>query len=353
MVRPPFDPVGLESKPSISRRTMLSLLGAGALGGVLSACSNVSNVPRDAEQQMVIAHTLPTTHVNHRSYEIFAEQIMEGTNGRIAARVFPNAVFGADRQLVEAAQMNNIHVTAPSSSPVGAFSAPMNIWDVPYLFTSREDAFEVLDGPLGQDVLRALDDVNLVGLSYWENGFRNLTHNRDDLEMPHGLRGLKLRTQENALQIRAWSAIGANTTPMAFAEVYTGLQQGTIDAQENPLALIVAQRFYEAQKHLLMSRHVYGPMPLIISKRFFEGLSPKEQQLVREAAVEAGAHSRAGALDDENRALETIEGAGVQVRETTEKENAESAEIMRGAAEPLLADIIGPEFMSKYRKVFG
>lgn len=347
------DPRRTAGAPTLSRRRMLALLGAGALGGVLSACSNDSKVPRDAEQQMVIAHTLPTTHVNHRSYEMFADMVMAGTNGRIAARVFPNAVFGADRQLVEAIQMNNIHVTAPSSSPVGAFSSPMNMWDVPYLFASREEAYEVLDGSLGQDVLRALDEANLVGLSYWENGFRNLTHNRNGLEMPNGLAGLKLRTQENALQIRAWGATGANTTPMAFTEVYTGLQQGTIDAQENPLALIVAQRFYEVQKYLLMSRHVYGPMPLIISKRFFEGLAPNEQQLVREAAIEAGAFCRAGALDDEQRAREVIEGAGVEVRDTTDKENSDSAEVMRSAAEPLLAEIIGPEFMSKYRKVFG
>lgn len=336
-----------------SRRQVMTMLGMGAAGGLVSACSNSDEVSLDAEFNMVIAHTLPTDHSNHKGYEMFAQKVMEESDGRISARVFPNAVFGADRQLVEAIQMDNIQLSAPSSSPVAAFSPKMNVWDIPYIFEDRKHAYRVLDSKFGQGTLDELSKVNLIGLGYWENGFRHLTHNVDNIKLPDGLRGLKVRTQENPTQIEAWKATGASATPMAFTEVYTGLQQGTIDAQENPLALITAQRFYEVQKYLTLSAHVYGPMPLVLSKRFNDRLPSEFQELMREAGDETKAFCREAAVGDEERAIATVKEAGTKVNEPDQNERDEMAITMRKAAEPLLDSLLGNQFMNEFRSALG
>lgn len=292
------------------------------------------------EFSLVAAHATSTDHFMHRSFQVFQEEVETRSDGRIKMKIFPNGVFGGDRELTEALQLNTLHLAAPSSSPVAAFSPDMNVWDIPYLFNSREQAYAVLDGRFGQRLLDQLSDVRIKGLGYWENGYRNLTHDRVDVRTPNDMAGIKLRTLENQTQIRAWNATGASATPMAFTEVYTGLQQGTISAQENPLALIVTQRFYEVQKQLVISEHVYTPSPLLISQQFYDDLPSELQRAVGEAGQASVAYSREQSVLDEQTSLEVIEAAGTTVTVLNAEERLAFQKVMRPVAEEYVDSIV-------------
>lgn len=325
---------------SFSRRSALGLFSASAAAGLVGC--GVAD-PDSAEFTLVAAHATSTDHFMHRSFELFKERIEEGSDGRIAMKLFPNGVFGGDRELTEAIQLDNIQLSAPSSSPLAAFSPSMNVWDIPYLFDDREHAYDVLDGEYGTALLTRLEDVRLKGLGYWENGFRNLTSHRTGITSPEDVRGVKIRTLENTTQIRAWRAVGASATPMAFTEVYTGLQQGTIDAQENPLPLIVAQKFYEVQEALVMSNHVYTPSPLILSKAFFDRLPHDLQDLVEAVGAESVAYCREQSVIDEEEAFRTIEDAGLEITELDDDQRAEFGDLMKGAAVPFVRGLLGDQ----------
>lgn len=324
----------------LSRRSALGLFAATAATG-LAGCGVAD--PDAAEFTLVAAHATSTDHYMHRSFVLFQEQIQERSGGRIAMKLFPNGVFGGDRELTEAIQLDNLQMTAPSSSPLAAFSPSMNVWDIPYLFDDREHAYAVLDGEFGTGLLTELEDVRLKGLGYWENGFRNLTSHRTGIASPEDLRGIKVRTLENTTQIRAWRALGASATPMAFTEVYTGLQQGTIDAQENPLPLIVTQKFYEVQEALVMSNHVYTPSPLILSKAFFDRLPSDLQDLVEEVGAESVAYCREQSVVDEEEAFHVIEDAGLEITELDDDQRAEFGDLMKSAAVPFVRGLLGDE----------
>lgn len=320
-----------------------ALLGAALAAVTTPLASCASSAAAEPEFTLVAAHATSTDHFMHRSFLTFQEEVEKRSSGRINVKVFPNGVFGGDRELTEAMQLDTLHLCAPSSSPLAAFSPNMNVWDIPYLFTDRERAYRVLDGPFGQTLLDELSDVRIKGLGYWENGYRNLTHNKDSIRTPVDMSGIKLRTLENQAQIRAWNATGASATPMAFTEVYTGLQQGTIDAQENPLALIVAQRFYEVQKQLVISEHVYTPSPLIMSQRFYDRLPADLRQIVEEAAKTSVEYCREQSVIDEKKSLDIIKDSGTSVISLDDDERSQFQDLMRPAAEEYLRSIVKPE----------
>ncbi|MCI2267120.1 TRAP transporter substrate-binding protein [Sediminivirga luteola] len=322
-----------------SRRSVLSALGIGAGFMTLSGCGALG--ADGAEFSITAGHATSTDHFHHRSFLKFKELVEERSSGRIAVSVYPNEVFGGDRELIEAVQLGNLELAAPSSSPLAAFAPEMNVWDLPYLFDDRDHAYRVLDGEYGTRLLDDLTRFRIKGLGYWENGFRNLTTSGRTIESPEDLRGLSLRTLENAVQMRAWNATGANPTPMAFGEVYIGLQQGTIDAQENPLPLIESQRFYEVQRELVISEHVYTPTPLILSSTFFDQLPADLQDVVEQAGADSVTYCREQAVVDNERARETIESAGVNVSELDEETRGELGALMQEAAEPFVRSIVG------------
>lgn len=335
---PPRHRRGGPRKRDAPRMTRRALLGAAALAPLASACTSAAG--SGAEYTMVASHNVNEEHYMHRAFVLFRDRIRELSSGQIDVQIFPNGLLGGERELIEGAQLDNIQLLAPSSSPVAAFQPLMNVWDIPYLFADRQTAYTVLDGPFGQKTQKALEDVRLKGLGYWENGFRNLTLNRTGVRAPEDMAGIKLRTLENATQIRAWNATGASATPMAFPEVYTGLQQGTIDGQENPYALIVSQRFYEVQESLVASQHVYTPSPLIISKRFFDKLPSQLQDAVEQVGRESVEYCRTEAEADESTALQVIVDAGLEIGNLTEEELAAFRNVMRPVAEEYVSSIV-------------
>ncbi|MGE6299118.1 DctP family TRAP transporter solute-binding subunit, partial [Guptibacillus hwajinpoensis] len=207
----------------------------------------------------------------------------------------------------------------------------------------------VLDGEVGQELLQKLESQNLVGLSYWENGFRDLTNSERAVATMEDFDGLKIRTMENDLHLDAFKALGANPTPMAFTELFTALQQGTVDGQENPYATIYLQKFYEVQNHVSNTHHIYSPFVFLMSKSFYDGLTEDQQKIMKEAAVEAGKYERKLNREANDKYLQSLQDEGMEYTEIT----PEAREEMVKAVAPVIDEYkgqIGEETVDKVYK---
>jgi tripartite ATP-independent transporter DctP family solute receptor len=254
---------------------------------------------------LTIGSGYPEDHSVHFGLVRFAEIVEKESNGELVCEIYPNQQMGGDRELIEAVQLGNITISCPSTSPVAGFVKEFYVLDVPFMFSNREEAYAALDGEPGRMLLKTLETVNIKGLTFNENGFRNLTANREVLS-PDDLRGVKIRVMENRIHLLTWSTYGANPTPMAFGELFTSLQQRTVDAQENPYELIFTNKFYEVQSNIMETNHIYTPAVLIINLEFFNGLTPGLQNAIMKAARESNAYQRRLAAQGEAKAKAEI-----------------------------------------------
>lgn len=259
----------------------------------------------------------------------FKEIVEEKTNGAIIVEAYHSGQLGDDRTMTEALQLGTQEVTIPSTAPLANFVPEFSVFDFPFLFPNEEVADKVLDGEVGQKFLEKLESQNLVGLAYWENGFRNVTNSKRAIETVEDFDGLKLRTMENDLHLEAFRALGANPTPMAFTELFTAMQQGTVDGQENPYATIYLQKFYEAQKYVSNSKHIYSPFVFLMSKSFYDSLTEEQQQIVKEAAIEAGKYERELNREANAKYLADLQEEGMTYTEIPPEEVAKMKELVQ------------------------
>ncbi len=270
--------------------------------------------------KITIGHGVPETTAEQAGFLKFKELIEAESNGRFAVEIFPNQQLGGDRELTESVQLGNLTITGPSSAPLASFDNAFFVLDLPFLFADREEVYRVLDGEAGKKLLGTLDQYNLKGLGFMENGFRNVTNSRKEIKSPDDLKGLKIRTMENELHLAAWKQLGANPTPMAFGEVFTALQQKTVDGQENPFELIASNKFYEVQDYISATRHIYSPYVVVINKQFYEGLSESDQALINSTMKRAIDFQREEAKKAEGKSLEIILASGTKVTELSKAE---------------------------------
>jgi tripartite ATP-independent transporter DctP family solute receptor len=258
--------------------------------------------------------------------------------------------------MTSALRGGTLEMTVPDSSTLVSLSKPFGVINLPLTFNSELEADAVLDGPLGQKLLAKLPEKGLIGLGYWENGFRHVTNSRRAINKADDLAGLKLRVIQNPLFLETFGALGANATPMPFTELYSAMEQAAVDGQENPPATILASKFYEVQKHLVLSRHMYSAWVLLMSKKTWDGLSAQEQKIVQEAAREATLYERKTIRAFSDKSLGELKKLGMQVTELPATEQAK----LRTKLQPVLAKF-GKEFgedttaelMSELAKVRG
>ena len=248
------------------------------------------------------AHASAPSSTGHLALEFLDRELREKTEGRIGLEIFPSAQLGGEREAVENLQFGNIDLTFVSSAPVASFAPSFFAFDIPFLFDNREQAYEVLDGEIGVELLAMLESSGIVGLGYWENGFRQLTTANKEVHSPEDLAGLKMRTMENEVHIAAWRAIGANPAPLAFNELFTALQQGTFDAQEGPINLFYDMKFNEVQKFVMKTNHIYSPWPLLASPEKLALLSPEDRAIFDQAVINATAYQRQLAAEADDKA---------------------------------------------------
>lgn len=224
-----------------------------------------------------------------------------------------------------------------------------SVFDIPFLFPDEKVADAVLGGEVGEGLLDKLADQNLVGLGYWENGFRDLTNSKRAVATVEDFKGLKIRTMENQLHLEAFRALGANPTPMAFTELFAAMQQGTVDGQENPYATIYLQKFFEVQSHVSNTHHIYSPWAFLVSKPFFDGLTAEQQEIVTEAAYEAGAFQRTMNRETSDEYLANLQAEGMTYTEITPEARQEMVDKIKPVVEDF-ADEIGKDVVDAIYK---
>ena len=230
-----------------------------------------------------IGHGANEKYHMHRAILEFKRLVEEGSDGRFEVQVFPSSQMGPDREMIEGVQTGVLEMCVPPSSFFPGWDQAFSVIELPFMYPNKEVALEVLHSQRGSEMLKRLEKLDLVGLGWLENGTRHVTNNVRPIHNPDDLQGVKLRTMKVPAHVDTFKALGANPTPMNFGEVYSGLQQGVIDGQENPVAHIYSQRFFEVQKHMSLTGHVFTVYIPVISKPFYDSLSPKDQQLLRES----------------------------------------------------------------------
>lgn len=262
-----------------------------ACGGTKPADSNENGdnkAPEVQEKFLIRAGIgLNDQHPQFKGLEAFKAYVERESAGRIEVQLFHSSQLGDDIQMMEALQMGSQEVTCPSTAPIAGIDKRFSIFDLPFLFPTPEIADAILDGPIGQGLLDDLEQQGLIGLAYWENGYRHLTNSAREVRKPEDMKGLKIRTMENAVHLDFFRALGANPTPMPFGELFTAMQQKVVDGQENPVPTIYLQNFPEVQSYTTLTGHVYSPFVFMMSKIFYDKLPQDLQQVVRDGAIVA------------------------------------------------------------------
>ena len=215
----------------------------------------------------------------------FADELERLAPGRFKVQFFPNGSLGGEREMVESLQLGTLQMAIHGTSILANFVPDMMVLDIPFLFRDTAHARAVVDGPIGQELRDKYKARGLVGLTFGEIGFRHITSTKRPINSPDDMKGMKIRTMENPVHLAAFRALGAQPTPMAWTEVITALQQGTIDGQENPISILVSAKLWETQKNVTLTRHVFTPISFTISGSFFDKLSPADQEIVLKAAL--------------------------------------------------------------------
>ena len=251
--------------------------------------------------------------------DAFAKEVEKRTNGRYKIQNFYSGSLGGERESIEAVQLGTQELTLTSTGPIPNFVPEAKILDIPFLFRDKAHAHAVLDGPIGDEMLKLFDSKGFKALAWAENGVRHMTNNKRAVNTPDDLKGLKLRTMENPIHIAAYKGFGIVPTPMAFPEVFTALQQGTVDGQENPLSVIMAAKFDQVQKYLTLTGHVYSPAVWLMNKATFDKLSAADKQAFIDAAKEGTKANRARVADDDRNGVAELRAKGMNVIENPDK----------------------------------
>jgi tripartite ATP-independent transporter DctP family solute receptor len=289
--------------------------------------------PAVAQTEIKIGYALaPDSHYGVAAQK-FEEVVLAETGDQFEFTHFPSSGLGGEREVIEGLQIGTVEATIVSSGTMANFVPQTGVFDIPFLFRDLAHARAVLDGPIGQEILGKFDSAGLHGLVWGEQGFRHITNNRNPIETPADVEGLKIRTMENPVHLKAFNAMGAAPTPMAWPEVVSSLQQGVIDGQENPLSVIVSVKLDEVQEYLTLSGHVYSPAMLLVSKSFWDGLDDSQKSAFETAASEAAAAMRGYVDDVETTGVETLKERGMTVNELSAEEKARFQDAISSAYE--------------------
>lgn len=283
------------------------------------------------EQTLRFATVNPAGHPIVTGMEKFAELVSQKSGGKITVKLFPGSQLGGDVQVLSSVQGGTIDLTSMNSGILQGQVKEFAVVDFPFLFADAKEADAVLDGPIGKALADKLPPKGLINLAYWDLGFRNLTNSKHPIKTADDIAGLKIRVIQSPIYIDTFNALGANPVPMPFPEVYTALEQKTIDGQENPFTVILANKLNEVQKYLAVTRHIYNPQSVLISKKTWDRLSKQEQDILEAAAHEATAYQRKVSRDAQDQALASLK----KTMEVSELPPAEIAKL-RAKVKPVV-----------------
>ncbi len=302
-------------------KTLLATMAVAAFGG--AGAQDIK------ERTIKFATQNPKGHPIVMGLEKFAEIVTAKTGGKFKVNLFPGGVLGGDAPTVSALQGGTIEMTSMNSGILGSQVKDFEVFDFPFMFANGKEADTIVDGSFGKKMHAKLEAKGLIGLSYFELGFRAITNSKRPILKVEDIAGLKLRVIPNAINIDWVKALDANPTPLAFPELYSALEQKAIDGQENPATVINSNKFYEVQKYLTLTNHQYNPQSVLISKKFWDTLSGAEKKIVADAAAEATIYQRQQARELGSTALADLKKAGMQIDELPPAEMAKLREKMK------------------------
>jgi tripartite ATP-independent transporter DctP family solute receptor len=299
------------------------------ISGLLAASASIAADIR--ERNIKVGMVLNLDHPQGQALTKFAELVAQKSAGKMKVKLYPGGALGNDVTMISALQGGTQEMAVPDTATLVGIEGlkDFGVMNLPFLFDTGQEADAVLDGPFGQKLLAKLPEKGLIGLGFWENGFRHVTNSRKPISKAEDFTGLKLRVIQNPLFIDTFNALGANAVPMPFPELYTALESKTVDGQENPLAIILSSKFHEVQKHIVLSKHMYSLWPFLMGKKFWDRLTPDEQKVITEAANEAKAYERKIIRAYDAKALEELKSKGMQVTTLPEAEIAKMREKLK------------------------
>jgi TRAP-type transport system periplasmic protein len=315
----------------MSRRINLarSALAAIALAlGALPTSHAADPAPRTLKVSYVTAEDSPYG----KGVARFAELVASKTQGKLAVKGFADGKLGAELVSISSAQGGVLEVALVSTAAVVGLVKEFAIFDFPFLFADEREAYAVLDGAVGRQLLDKLSDKGLVGLCYWEVGFRQTTNSKRPIARAEDFAGLKIRTIQNPVFVDVFAGLGANATPMAFTEVFGALESKAIDGQETPYNVIHTSRFYEVQKYLSATKHIYGPGALLVSKKVWEQIGANEQKALQSSCEEARGYQRQVSREANARLTTELTKQGMIFNEVSADERAR----MRARLQPVV-----------------
>ena len=302
-----------------------------------SASGSTSAAAAGGEYAMKSGSTTPDTHPYNLGMKRLNELLQEKTNGAVSVDHFGSSQLGGERDLIEGLQLGSVQMCCISTAPLSGFTDSFLVFDLPFIFETNEQARAVMDSDVGTEILNSVEDQGLVGVCWFENGFRNVTNNVRPINKPEDLKGLKIRTMENQMHMAAFQIMGADPTPMAMGEVFTALQQGTIDGEENPVPIVESNKLDEVQTYNSLTGHLFSPAPVFISKDYYDGMPEEYQKAVMEAGKESVEYQREQ-IDEQ-----TASGIEVMKERTGMETNEVDKSLFKDATAPLYDQYIKDE----------
>ena len=290
---------------------------------------------------------MPDAHPMAIAMNKFVELAAKYTNNNVKIQPFHNAVLGSDEKMLQSVQAGTLEFYIGTLAPLSTRIKEVQVWDLPFMFASKKEVYAVLDGQSGKKIFEKLEPTGMVGLTWSAMGFRNLSNSKRAVTKLDDITGLKIRVMANPVALETWKTLGANAVPMAFAEVFTALEIKAIDGQENPLVHMYSNKMQEVQKYISLTNHVYTPMALVASKKFWDGLSAGDKEGIQKAAEEAKI-LQAQLLDEgDKEVIKKFGDAGVKVDAVPPAELAKIQEKVK----PVVAKFapqIGEEFIKGF-----
>ena len=326
------------------RRTVIATAAAMALSASFSALA------QDIKPRLIrFGYGLNEQSNQGRAAKVFAEDVEKASGGKMKVRAIGAAALGPDTQMQQALIGGAQEMMVGSTATLVGITKEMALWDTPFLISNVKEADTLLDGPIGEKIKDKLQEKGLVGLVYWENGFRNLTNSKRPVTKVEDMDGIKLRVMQNNVFLNSFKTLGANAVPMAFSELFGALETKTVDGQENPYNTILSSKFYEVQKYLTVTNHVYSPWIVLVSKKWWDTLSKAEQTVLMDAAKASRDYERKDTREEASKAMAELKAKGMLVNELSPLE----AERMRSKLTGVYADIgkeIGMDLWNETQK---
>lgn len=315
----------------------------------LSLCFLAFSGPAQALTTIKIGHVLNTDHSWHTCLLGFAEDVKKATNGRVEIQVYPSSQLGSEKDMIEGLTLQTVNGGLIGGGSFQTLDPKFGIEALPYAWPTHESAYRALDGELGKRLLDILAKKGIVGLAWWENGFRHITNNKRPIVKPEDLAGLKIRVTPDKMRLDTFKILGASPMPVNFGELYTALQQGVVDGQENPFAIIYSSAFYEVQKYLSLSGHIWGSALLCVNSSVWNQISPEDQKTILKLAAKWRDEQRRLTVKQEGEFLAKLKEKGMKVNEVDKA-------AFKKAVQPVWAsyeEVFGKDLLDLVRKYGG